>query len=143
MRWNRLWRSAVVVEANLDKYLVSFTTGGPNVSVSRANVKDGAMTPSNSLFRIQKCERSVVLVYGGGTKVFVNTYWGTWRLSPKSTTDKLVWTGGGYGGDGEGMVVMGDMNAETKEALRRSGREARPQDRRMHDMMEGAVPPPS
>ena len=100
VRWNRCWRSAVVVEATLDKYIVTLTTaeGMLNVSVLRANVKDGDTTSSNSFFRIQKCERSVALVYGGGSKKFLHKHKGTWRLSPKSTTDRLVWTGGGHSG---------------------------------------------
>jgi len=81
VRIHRRWRTAVVVQATHENYTVRVAIRGDkttNVTVLRANVKDfGDETSSNSFFRIEKCPRSVVLVYGGCTKSFLHSYKGT------------------------------------------------------------------
>ena len=112
VRWARRWRHGVVVAVTNENYTVELNNADQvvNVTVLRANVHAADMTSTNSFFRIQKCERSIALVYGGSTKRFVHSYKGTWQLSPKSTVNKLVWTGGGHGRDTSVVWIRQQLN---------------------------------
>ena len=88
-----------MVACNLMEYTIKFTAAGyrqvQEKTVSRVDVRDHPGEPVTSLFRIEQHARSITLVYGGGRSNMRQYYKFQWHLSPESTTDKLIWTGGG------------------------------------------------
>ena len=120
IRSNGAWRAAVVLHADLNFYKVTLRRGGSKeVRVARTSVRDCPGTQSNSLFRIQKCARSVTLVHGGrrrwvgrGAGGSGDHYQWQWNLAMKSTPTRLHWHGGGHGGAVE-IVWVKDVDTRS------------------------------
>ena len=115
--------------------------------VLRSGVRDTDRDTPNSLFRIQKCARSVTIVHSGNrynigrTKQnhrgkHVKHIWGyyqnQWNLDLSSTPTKLVWKGGGFGNKvqivwtkqtgARSSITMSNISSEVKQLPRKRNR---------------------